>query len=230
MNSTHKRQLQQILTSTGTFATVLLVILLDNYGTDALGWDTDTIDREIHDDFNVIMPKLNRDKLQAAIGLVTTDLFYADWVAFNQVSETLNNDPVDFEILDPVTPEMMAWAITEAAFLEDPQDKPVFDEEVRAYMGAILYDNGVRQPRGVLNIALLPDMNTEWEADPALFTGAQAQGDSDAKAIQDYVLQHGVMLMQQLNDLPMQHRDKKLWDNFHKQATKVLMSQLESDS
>lgn len=220
-----KQIVADYLKDKNTFATVLLSILVDHFGSDALGWDTDTIDREIQDTFNVIMPSINRDKMQAVIGLLTTDAFYNDWLAFNHVCEAFNNDPVDFDILDPISPEMMAWSITEATFLEDPEDKPEFDEEVRAFMGAILYDNGIRNPRGVLKLAIMPDTSTDWETDTTLFNGLQAQDNSDAKSIQDYVVAHGLLLIGQLDKLPMLNKDDGVWSKFRRSAEKVLMDQ-----
>ena len=48
--------MQEAWTSRETFASVLLTVFLDRFGTEALDWDPATITLEVEEEFNVELP------------------------------------------------------------------------------------------------------------------------------------------------------------------------------
>src|SRR4051812_37638652 len=59
-----------------SYATTLLAVLLDTYGTEATAWDPETIRLEIESDFELQLPPTNFDRLMAGVGILTRDDFY----------------------------------------------------------------------------------------------------------------------------------------------------------
>jgi hypothetical protein len=141
--------------STETFATSLLLLILDQYGTEALEWDPQTLTLELESDFSKKIPAENLDKINAVITAITTDQFYRDPIMFGHICDALNNQPVNFSYMPCPQPEEMAWALTEMAMLEG--DKLAeFSKDVRRYMGVVLENFGLYHPPDVLKIADYP--------------------------------------------------------------------------
>lgn len=204
-----KARLGGLLRSEDTYATVLVTILLDMYGTDALQWSPDTIVMEFKDDFAVELPKANVDRLMAAVGILTTDDFYKRLPVFVQYCNILSGDEFSPHTFNPADPAECAWGIVEAMLLSPPDEDEPFTEEIRAYIGKALDDAGVKNAPDVLGIAL----RDSWEADfsgmslqdPAMF-GAEFQGAQEREQeIVATVKQNMQELIQQLSQLPLQN-------------------------
>lgn len=151
-----KNILQEAWTSRETFATVLLTLFLDRFGTEALEWDPATIILELEEEFDIKLPQLALDKLLTAIQILTTDRFFKslpDFVAFCNV---LDGDTYDPNTFDPADAEEVAWGITEALLISPPDesDPEPFTDEIRAYIGAALDREGILNAPDILRIAL----------------------------------------------------------------------------
>jgi hypothetical protein len=147
--------LARTLTDPGTFATPLVTILLDEFGTEALQWRPETIALEITEAFGIAMPQANFDRLMAGIVIVSTDRFYKDLPTFIALSNCLSGATVAPGIWDPADAAECAWGITEALLLgppEDGDDEP-FVPEICGYIGHVLDDEGILDPPDVLKIA-----------------------------------------------------------------------------
>lgn len=148
--------LQEAWTSRETFATVLLTLFLDRFGVEALEWEPSTIVLELEEEFDIKLPQLALDKLLTAIQLLTTDRFFKslpDFVAFCNV---LGGDTYDPHTFDPADAEEVAWGITEAMLISPPDesDPEPFTDEIRAYIGAVLDQEGILNAPDILRIAL----------------------------------------------------------------------------
>lgn len=147
---------QEAWRSKETFASVLLTLFLDRFGTEALEWDPATIAMEVEEEFDVELPQLSLDKLIVAIQILTTDRFFKrlpDFVAFCNV---MDGDPFRPDTFDPADAEEVAWGITEALLISPPDDNDPepFTDEIRAYIGAVLDSEGIINPPDILRIAL----------------------------------------------------------------------------
>lgn len=166
---------QEAWTSRETFASVLLTMFLDRFGTEALTWDPTTITLEVEEEFDVDLPQLSFDKLMVAIQIMTTDRFYRslpDFVAFCNV---LGGDTYDPATFDPADAEEVAWGITEALLIYPPEESQAepFTDEIRAYIGAVLDSEGLVNPPDILRIALrqtrVSPSIQDFSDDPAMF-------------------------------------------------------------
>lgn len=222
-SSLKRQEVAKYLESPETFATTLLAIVIDNYGTEAMEWEPETLLHELRDDFNVDIPQINHEKLQALITALTTDLFYTDWITFNYICEALNNDPVSYDVLDPATPEQMAWAVTELALNEESDETPEWDDEVRRYIGANLSGFGMNRPPDILKMAILPEQppQDDLELDAALAQATYDRSYSDRQAVENYLKDHLQQCLEQLNSVPLQTRSSD-WDQTYKSFRSII--------
>ena len=56
--------------------TGLMLVVIDEYGTEALDWDPETIKMELEDDFHVELSSSTLDKICVGAQLLTTKKFY----------------------------------------------------------------------------------------------------------------------------------------------------------
>lgn len=217
-------QIKGFLLNPETFATTLLVVIVDNYGVEALNADLGLVLDDLCSDFNIDrLPDVNSDKIGALITALTTDLFYTDWHIFNQTCEALNNDPVHPDVIDPATPEQMAWGVIEIALHEDPKDKPKFSDNVALYVGTLLGSYGLTRAPADLKFAKLAELpDSELNTDQDLFKSYYSRMDEDLASVQDYVMSRAKSLFKELNSVPLQKRDAESWKAFFEAAHKKL--------
>jgi hypothetical protein len=219
-----KKPLANYLSDEAVFATSLLTIALDQYGTDCLEWDPETLVLELATDFTTILPPKNKDKLNAVITAITTDQFYRDPIIFGHICEALNDDPVNFSFIPQPQPEEMAWAITEITLLEG-QNLQDFSTDVRRYIGVILGIFGVLRPPDVLKIAdFEPGIKANADAnisnDPTMYSAFFNKNQADAEDIVNYIKTRAAHLIRELNSLPLENRDPESWHKFMLRAAK----------
>lgn len=205
-----KSIVQEAWTSRETFASVLLTLFLDRFGTEALTWDPTTIALEIEEEFDVDLPQLSLDKLMVAIQILTSDRFYRslpDFVAFCNV---LGGDTYDPAMWDPADAEEVAWGITEALMLyppENDQEEP-FTDEIRAYIGAVLDSEGLINPPDILRIALrsarvAPSIG-DFSDDPTMFNAVYDLEEGKKQDINQSIRLKTKLLAAQLKALSLQ--------------------------
>lgn len=190
--------IKQLLQNPESFATTLVTILLDTYGTEALTWSPETIRLELRDDFQVQIPQVNIDKIMAAICILTSDDFYKNLPRFIQLCNVMADDTFNPLVFDPADSFEMAWSITEAMLLSPPEEDEPFTEEIRFYIGHMLTEEGVVNPPDVLRIAI-QDTNIEDPLagdteDPAMYAAFYESQRSKSAEI-------SAMLKQQINEL-----------------------------
>lgn len=219
-----KDQIRGFLLNPQTFATTLLTVIIDNYGAGALNADLGLVLDDLCSDYNIDrLPDVNSDKIGAIFTALTTDLFYTDWMTFNQTCEAFNDDPVHPDVIDPATPEQMAWGVIEMALHEDPKDKPDFSENVAAYVGTLLGSYGLTRAPADLKFAKMSAMpDSVLNEDQDLFKAYHSRVDEDLTSVQNYVMHRAKALFEELNSIPLQQRDSEAWKNFFETAHKKL--------
>lgn len=115
-----------LLRSADTFSFVLLAIVLDRYTDDNGDFPDDLVDypellfKNIEEDFSIRLPQENEDKLNAALTVMTTDLFYTNWNVFNHVAQTFcSGDPGDLDDDNEMDACKCMWSIVEAGLITD---------------------------------------------------------------------------------------------------------------
>jgi hypothetical protein len=196
------------LTNPDSYATSLLTILTDYYGTEAWEWSPQTMYMEFQEDFQADLPQVNIDKIMAAINVITTDDFFTSLPRFIRLCNVLADDEFDPSIFDPADTAEMAWAITEVLLLrrDDMEEEP-FSEEIRFYIGHMLSEEGVTNPPDVLKIAAR-DLPTEdplapFASDPAMYASFYATQQSKSDEITDMLRRQLGGLMKEMQRLPL---------------------------
>lgn len=165
--------MQEAWKSRETFGCVLLTMLIDRFGTEALTWDPSTIVMEIEEEFDIDLPQLSFDRLIVAIQLLTTDRFFKSLPDFITFCNVLNGDEYNPEMWDPADAEEVAWGITEALLISPPEENDPFTDEIRAYIGSVLDSEGIINPPDILRIALrrarVSPSIQDFSDDPAMF-------------------------------------------------------------
>lgn len=206
------KKLQAAWVSPDSFATTLLVLFIDTYGTDGCAWSPETIKLEIEDDFRVTLPQPNFDRLMTAINLLTADDFYQSLPDFINYCNLLSGDSFDPRVWDPADATEIAWGITEGLMLSppEPNDEEPFSEEIVAYIGKVLDQEGIIQPPDVLKIAIRDQdpsafIDSEFSDDPELFDSIYDFETSKTSEINRLIRANLQLLASQLESLPLRN-------------------------
>ena len=157
----------QFLKDNSTSASVLIAIVLNEYGFDCLDWEALALKVAIEDDFGVALSTVLSDKLQAAITIMSTDHFEWDWHTFNSCIHALNAEPFDFEDFAPVEAEQIASAMPEVEMLTSNflGEGVRFSDEVNTYAGFIFSEYGLLFAPTIFPTALMPSLQGDYYTD-----------------------------------------------------------------
>ena len=192
-----------------TFASVLLTLYLDKFGTEALNWDPTTMTLEIEEEFNVDLPQLALDKLITAIQILTTDRFFKSLPDFIAFCNVLSGDTYRPDMWDPADAEEVAWGLTEALMIYPPGDdeEEPFNEEIRAYIGATLDREGLINPPDILRIALrearVSPSIEDFSDDPQMFSAIYDLEEGKRADIEQTIRERTTLLAAQLAALQL---------------------------
>lgn len=210
-----KNLLQEAWTSKETFASVLLSLFIDAFGTEALQWDPATIAMEIEDEFHVELSRQSLDKLMTAIQILTTDRFFKSLPDFINFCNILDGDTYNPEMWDPADAEEVAWGITEAVLIcpPDDEDEEPFTNEIRAYIGSVLDSEGIINPPDILRIALRsarvsPSVG-DFSDDPEMFNAVYDMEEGKKADINQSILMKTKLLAAQLGALNLKNGNTK---------------------
>ena len=162
----------EALTGRGTYATTMVTLLVDTYGTECFAWSPETLEMEVNEDFDIKIPRPNFDRLLAGINLITSDDFYRSLPDFINYCNILSGDSYDPRHWDPADATEIAWGITEGLLLQPPEDddEEPFAPDIVAYIGAVLDQEVIITPPDVLRIAVRDN-------DPASFVAGEFSDD-----------------------------------------------------
>jgi len=166
------QEAQRVLSDEDSFATEMVMILIDSYGTEFLNWLPETVKREIQEDFRLIPPKSCMDKIHALTSILTSNIFMQSVKSFIHICNALSAPPpVNFVVFDPADSEECAWGILEAAIntmppgsridsdlqiniVRGPMEERVFEmpfsDEIRGYVSHVFTRQGILYPPGFL--------------------------------------------------------------------------------
>jgi len=208
---------KEMLEDRETFATVLLAILLDSYGTEMFDWEPETLRMEVSDDFNATLPRVNSDKVWGLIVAMTTNQFYLSVEIYRTTCEALMGKDPDFAMFSPSDPEELAWGVTEV-ILNDPPDPKLgngeFSNEVSRYTGLILSQNGILVPPEPLIFAAYDSenpvlaMETIFSEDPVMFDAAYSNQQRLKSTLDSFIKERVTQLQMQLKSVPLVNRQK----------------------
>jgi hypothetical protein len=205
MPNLRDQQLRSFLLNEGVFATSLLAIVFDKFGTEVTEWEPETLDMEIRDGFGATLPQVNKDKLWALITALTTNQFYVSMEAFNAITQALNDEESEFQIFSPISVEGAAWAITEVT-LSDP-DGGEWSPEIKAWLGVLIDNRGLLEVPPILNMAepsgRLTEGATQFADDVTFYEAIWSVQKSNSESITEYVEIRLNSLFKELSRLPL---------------------------
>jgi len=213
IESIQRNHIRQVLLDRETYATVLLHIAIDTFGTELFEWTRDTVASEFMQEYGLIMPTTNLDKIMAAIGIITTDSFFKSIYHFIQYCNVLCGDVFDPYEFDPATVAEMAWGITEALILYPPDEDEPFTDDIRYYIGMRLKYEGFVRPPNILRIALfdgdMSDALAEYGDDPDFQAKVRAERQDRGALIDNAVKENVQKLLTDLEKLSLTNGDTK---------------------
>jgi len=210
-----KRQQQQAFLSNSepAFATVLVALLIDHFGSvEWFTWEPDSLGQEVEETFGVKMPLEVRDRIWALVSSLTTDLFYSDALFFNHVCNALSGGPVPMQEFEPAELDEVAWGVTEI-MLNDHQgdDFETFQPEIQTYAGQILSEEDLK-PFPPLDWATDRGAGEAYDItdDPAMVSSKFQDRDDRKMQVQQLISDNLHLLHQQINQLNIQGDQRKM--------------------
>ena len=127
---------------------VLDLLMIDKYGMDWLGWEAETIERNIPGDFGVDrISDLNLSKLQAMRTLHLVDSFWERWEVFVWCAMPLNAVFPDFQVMQvPTVLQCMVAADIAKRVRSDTQ----WSHELLSYLAVVHRHDGILVPQSPL--------------------------------------------------------------------------------
>lgn len=219
----------RFLANEDTFATTLLALCLDRYGTEIFDWDVRTLNIALAEDFNVEVPRANLDKIQALILVHTTNMVFVSLEAFVHVCNVLSGSEANFSHWDHLTPEEALWGLYEIALhigieRKDNETPDEFNDEIRQYLGVVARNAGLVRPPDLLRIADMHDAHQrvdDWQEDPifvkAIHDNDKARNDELMLFLADRI----EALIAEMTAAPLQFRNDG-WSEFTQSMTTVV--------
>jgi len=209
-----KARIKEVLLDQETPATVLLIVSADLLGPELLQWDPMTIRLELKERLGQEPGLKTVNRLMAAIELVTRDGFYQDLPDFIRICNALFNGTVNLESWDPADAAEIAWGITEALLIwpPDPDDEEPFSDEIVAYIGEALKDEGIMVPPDVLRLGIVDTsewgrVQGEWSDDPSMYNAIHDKEREKTEEINLLIKQRLTRVLQLLDSLPLDDGD-----------------------
>jgi hypothetical protein len=173
--------IRELLKDSKTFATPIILFLIQDLGDAALTYEPETI----ADRLRMIEPEVEQeviDRTNAALGLFTSNLFWTDPVIFGVVCRSLNRRK--FPLSGEPTIGDICWGVTEAGLLTtDTVDKAapeVFSESIIKYVMYTLKNNGLYSSPSALKASFGEVPFTYVVDDPAIAEARQTEFDEAA--------------------------------------------------
>ncbi len=204
----NRQELQRLLRSGDAYGTTLLMLAIDHFGTECLGWHPTTLRLSLQEIYGPVASS-SFDSLMAAIAVVSTDLT-ARVGSFLPIAKALAGGGFQPELLDISDVLECAWACAEIFLLHPPtqEDPGPASEEVRAYLVEILRYEGFTRPPAVLKLLVSADaLQTQYgedvSGDPELFGELNAVQSQRVDEV-DMLVREGLLeLFEQIKMLPL---------------------------
>ena len=209
--------LRSFLGSDETYATVLLLLLTDAYGHEALEWSPSTIRMQLEEDFSVTLPDSNLDKLMSAITIVTTNYFYQDPIRFVELCNIFSGDNAEHDEFDPADASEILWGISEAFLLWPPEEEDApydtrFSAEILEYIRQTLTEEGFLKAPDVLNVSGLDEtsfVRDTWSDDPEMYQAIYELQQQKMDDMKMFLHENFRDLHEQLRILPIEEGNKE---------------------
>jgi len=213
-----------------TPATCLLVLCMDEWGTDMLDWEPETLPYATQSAWNAKMPQANRDKVWALVTHMTTDSFYSNLEAFIHICNALSGRGTDFEQFDPAEVDEMCWGVTEATLIAPMERGEQFGEEIVTYMETRLEYEGFHRVPHMLKkfVKIAPreeELNQTLTSDGIGFENYWKSQEARLANIDIWIKERLTALFTTLEVLPLRFADERGLKRICERARLALGSQ-----
>lgn len=201
------------------FATPILLSAFNDVGMALLDYEPEIVELYVKS-IAPNAPKVTAQKLNAALGLINTNLFWQDPIQFGIVCRTLSRSARPFS--DEPSLDELAWGIAEAAMIvgiSDEESDDKFCEAIKAYIKYLLNaDKLLTVPKAFDGLGIKLKHFDSFD-DPQQLMSIQERSDADAALIDYKVYQNTIAMLQQVSTLniPFSKEAKE-------QLTKILSS------
>lgn len=214
--------IKELLKSKETFATPVVLFLFQDLGMDALNFEPETIG----DRLRMIEPDVDQalvDRVNAALGLYTSNLFWTDPITFGMVCRSLNRRK--FALAAEPTIGDICWGVSEAQLLTNDvvdEDAPfAFNESIIKYVKYTLKINAVYSMPSALK-QYFGDLPYNFVIDdPAIAEARQQEFDAASAKIDALVANKMYTLLEQIK-----RSGVKLSPNAEKDVDQLLMGRV----
>lgn len=229
MSQSYRTELKRVFEDPETYASTMIVALVDRLGVEFFTWDPNTIKLELSALYQAEAPAENLDKLNAMLLAITTNQFYVSLESFTNICNALVGYGVDFRVYDPAELDEMAWGVTEVGLMAPPEQDDLaeaFSEEIRYYVGQRAQEEGLaRLPRPLDSFGILTDAgyNAEDKADidSEMYAAYHTSQQGEITEIQSWVKERLSELFRQIEQLPLVHGDSEAWQEFSGRGLRV---------
>lgn len=124
---------------------VLDLCLIRKYGHEWYGWEAETVEHRIEQDFSArSVSDLCMSKIQACKALHLVDSYWQQWEVFGWVTMALSNVFPDFEVLQAPT---VAQCMVSVDIANQVRDDVEWSSEIKAYLEAVHRHDGIFVPQ-----------------------------------------------------------------------------------
>lgn len=124
-----------------THPVVFDLALLNRYSTDWFDWEASTLWKEIKEDFHVpSISDLSCAKIQAIKTLHINEWFWDKWEVFCWITQALNNNIPDFQVLQKPSIAQLMNAVDIATMVRSDEE---FNQETQSWVAASMMDESV---------------------------------------------------------------------------------------
>lgn len=202
----------KFLTNPQAIGTTVFLIVVDQFGTECLNWETDTLwdemDKLVSDDV-----PLNNKEEASALGLIyTSDRFFNNPTVFSRISNTLGgeNTPTVAGVFDPPDVDEMAWTVWESLLhrpLErNETEEDRFGSQVQTFIRELLITRGFLLTPSPLDFVDLPSSPPGLEnLDPDLTQAAWELQRKNRNIVTGYVKERITRLLNQLEKVQLKN-------------------------
>lgn len=222
-----------VLKDLSTPATALLVLLIDEYGTEWFDWEPETLEHEIQARWRVALPAHNRDKIWALVTMLTTNQFYRNLDCFVHTCNALNDRGSDFQNFDPPSVSDIAWAVAESTMIDPPEPRDEsrqFSPEVVHLMSLTMDQEGFSRSPKILAKYASPTgdeskLQVVLDGDGIDYKAYWTDQERKRVEVDQYVASRLAETLDLMGRLPLRHADPEAIAGLKQRANKALGAQ-----
>ena len=190
-----------IFENTKAFATPLLIQAFDIYGMNLFDMEENVLTDDLQERFK----NTNRtiiDRLFAAIGLYTSNLFFQDPIVFGQTCRAFNRHK--YLNVDAPSLQDICWGVAEASLITSPENDSMesFSEATKKYVSYELKYHGVVTPVPSLPFIIAP-VDESSIYDPIINAGELENSNNIVNGLEQYVQSNMIQCLNQISQLPI---------------------------